>query len=148
MANGLYTKWLNGQLGAGSYTPIDFATPSGNGLKLALIDGAGADGAADTVNDDFWDDQDGSIVGPLSSALGSLDVGGIGAGVVDAANLAPAWTGLTGASAEEMVLLLDSGTPATSPLVCYWGAGTTGLPLTPNSGDVNVTFSGSGLFKI
>lgn len=148
MANGLYTKFLNGQLGAGAYTPIDFATPGGNGFKLALIDDAGTDSGPDQTNDDYWDDQDGSLVGALSTALSSLTVGTVGIGVFDAADLAPAFTAVTGTSVESLVLLRDTGTPTTSELVCFWGSGTTGLPLTPNGGDVNVTFNASGIFKI
>jgi hypothetical protein len=45
MANGLYYEFRDGQLGKGTYTPIDFTAPGGNGLKLVLTDHAGGDGA-------------------------------------------------------------------------------------------------------
>jgi len=143
VANALFEKFRNGQLGLGSYTVIDFPSDT---LKLALMDHAGADGAPDIAADDFYDDVDGSLVGALSSALGSITVGTVAVGVVDAADLTPAFTGVTGASVESVVALKDTGTPSTSPLFGYWDTAT-GLPLTPNGGDVNVTFNASGIFK-
>lgn len=146
MANTIYTGFLNGQLGKATYTPVDF--DGATDLKLALIDNAGADGAPDGATDDYWDDQDGSLVDSLSTALASVTVGVVAVGVVDAANMAPAFTTVSGATVESLVLLRDSGTPATSQLICFWDTGVTGLPLTPNGGDVNVDFNASGIFKI
>jgi hypothetical protein len=148
VANAIFTAFLNGQLGKGTYTAIDFEASTD--LKLALCDHAGAEGAPDTANDDFYDDIDGSCWGTRSTALSSLTVGTVAVGVVDAADLAPAWTSVTGGTTYESIMLIkDTGTASTSPLICYWDddSGTV-LPLTSNGGDINVSFSASGIFKI
>jgi len=148
MANALYTAFLNGQLGKGTYAAIDF--DGATDLKIALCDHAGAEGAPDTANDDFYDDIDGSCWATLSSAIASVTVGVVGVGVVDGDNLAPAWAAVTGGTTYESINLMKStGTPATSPLVAYWDddEGTV-LPLTSNGGDINVSFNASGIFKI
>jgi hypothetical protein len=74
-------------------------------------------------------------------------VGVVAVGVIDAADMSPAFTAVSGSSVESMSLYEDSGSAATSDLVAYWDTAT-GLPLTPNGGDVNVTFNASGIFKI
>jgi hypothetical protein len=144
MANALFEKFRNNQLGKGSAAAIDF--DGATDLKFALQDHAGGDGAPDIAADDFYDDVDGSLVGALSTALSSVTVGVVAVGVVDAADLAPAFTAVSGASVESIVALKDTAVASTSPLFGYWDTAT-GLPLTPNGGDVNVTLNASGIFK-
>jgi sugar (pentulose or hexulose) kinase len=67
-------------------------------------------------------------------------------GVFDAADVA--WTALTGNSAEALVIYIDTGTAGTSRLVAYIDTGVTNLPVTPNGGDVNLTFNASGIFAL
>lgn len=56
---------------------------------------------------------------------------------------------VTGASVEALVYYIDTGTAATSPLVCFADAGQTGLPVTPNGGDIVVNFDqANGVFTI
>jgi hypothetical protein len=52
---------------------------------------------------------------------------------------------VSGVSIEALIAYVDTGSAATSRLVGYWDTGVTGLPLTPNGGDVNVTINASGL---
>lgn len=144
MANALYVAFRNGQLGLGSYTALDFEADTA--LKLVLTDHAGAEGAPNTSTHDFYDDIDGSTVGSLSTALGTRTVGSVAAGVFDAADLSPAFTAVSGATVESISLLKDTASAATSPLIGYWDTAS-GLPLTPNGGDVNVSFNASGIFK-
>ena len=47
--------------------------------------------------------------------------------------------------AESVVELKDTGTTSTSNLIAFWDTAT-GLPVTPNGGDITVTFSASGHF--
>lgn len=141
MANGFYAYFLNNLLNSAS-TPLDFDTAS---IKLVLTD-HGTD-TPNLTTDDFYNDISTGTVGSLSTALGSKTVGTVAVGVFDAADLAPAFTAVSGASVESLSLLEDSGAGATSDLICYWDTAT-GLPLTPNGGDVNVTFNASGIFKI
>jgi hypothetical protein len=141
VANTFFTPFLNGLLSQAA--PIDFDTDN---IVLALVDNAGADGAPSAAMD-FWDDLDGSIVDSLSSNLGTKTIGTLAVGVFDAADMAPAFTTVSGATVESLVMLKTTGTPSTSPMICWWDT-TTGLPLTPNGGDVNVVFHGSGIIKV
>lgn len=69
------------------------------------------------------------------------------AGVADAADLT--FTAVTGATVEAVVLYKDTGSAGTSPLIAYIDTAT-GLPLTPNGGDVNIVWdNGSNkIFKL
>jgi len=51
----------------------------------------------------------------------------------------PSWTSVTGATVEAVVLYIDTGVAGTSHLVAYIDTGQTGLPVTPNGGDINLT---------
>jgi hypothetical protein len=143
VANAIVTEFLNGQLGKGTYTAIDFEADTT--LKFALIDHATHTPLP--ASDTWYSDFNAGLIGALSAALATRTVGTVGAGVFDAADLAPAWTTTSGASVESINLIKDTGTPTTSPYICYWDTGT-GLPLTPNGGDINLTFNASGIFKI
>jgi hypothetical protein len=46
------------------------------------------------------------------------------------------------------VIYVDTGTAATSPLVAYIDTGVTGLPVTPNGGNITVTWNASGIFAL
>lgn len=141
MANAIYTAYLNGILGAhATYVDLD-----ANTIKLVLTD-HGVDTPVPST-DDFYDDISAGTVNSLSTALGTKTVGTVGAGVFDAADLSPAFTAVSGATVESISMLKDTGTPGTSNLIAYWDTAT-GLPLTPNGGDVNVSFNASGIIKV
>lgn len=143
MANSFYNAFLNGILGAHA-TRVDLDTDP---VGMALVDNGSADGAPDAAADDFWDDQDAGLIGSIYT-LAAKDIGGAGAGVFDnTTNPAPAFTAVSGATVESLVFFKHTGTPSNSNLICWFDTAT-GLPLTPNGGDVNVTFNASGIFKI
>lgn len=58
------------------------------------------------------------------------------------------FTAVTGNTVEALVLYIDTGTAATSRLVAYIDTGVTGLPVTPNGGDISVTWNASGIFAL
>ena len=58
-------------------------------------------------------------------------------GAADGADVT--FTSVTGASIEAIVIYADTGTEATSPLIAYIDTAT-GLPITPNGGDIIVTW--------
>lgn len=58
------------------------------------------------------------------------------------------YTAVTGNSAEALVIYIDTGTAGTSRLVAYIDTGVTGLPVTPNGGDITVTWNASGIFAL
>jgi len=137
MANALYVSFRNGVLGShATYVDMDADT-----IKAVLID-HGTD-TPNTTTDDFYNDISAGIVGSLSSALTTKTIGTVAAGVFDADNVT--FTAVSGASVESVNLLKDTGVTSTSNLIAYWDTGT-GLPVTPNGGDITVTWNASGLF--
>ena len=65
-------------------------------------------------------------------------------GAADAADVT--FTSVTGPSIEAIVIYSDTGTESTSPLIAYIDTAT-GLPITPNGGDIIVTWD-NGVNKI
>lgn len=68
-------------------------------------------------------------------------------GAADAADIT--FSSVTGASIEALVIYKDTGTEGTSPLVAYIDTAT-GLPITPNGGDIIVTWDNGAnkIFKL
>lgn len=67
-------------------------------------------------------------------------------GVFDADNVT--FTAVTGSAGAALVFYLDTGTESTSKLVCYIDSASAGLPITPNGGDITLTFNASGIFAL
>jgi nitrogen-specific signal transduction histidine kinase len=85
----------------------------------------------------------------LSGVVGTAQILGTKTytnGVFDAADVT--YTAVSGASAEAIVLYIDTGVAGTSRLVAYLDTGFTGLPVTPNGGDIAVTWNASGIFAL
>lgn len=142
MANRFFNSWLNGILGAHATRVI----LSSDTIKMFLVDEGAAAGVPDATADDFYNDVSSGLIG-TAYTLANKTVGTVAAGVFDnTVDPAPAFTAVSGATCEGLMFFKDTGTPTTSDLICYFDTAT-GLPLTPNGGDVNVTFSGSGIFK-
>ena len=57
------------------------------------------------------------------------------------------FTAVTGNSVEALVIYLDTGVAGTSRLVAYIDTGVTGLPVTPNGGNISITWNASGIFQ-
>jgi hypothetical protein len=109
-------------------------------VKAVLVDGADYTYSA---AHDFLDDVTAPARVATSGNLASKTYTG---GVFDSADFA--FTAVTGDPSEILILYVDSGTAATSPLVAYYDTGVTGLPVTPNGGDINVTVHASGWFAL
>lgn len=137
MANALYVSFRNGVLGShATYVDLDTDT-----IKVALID-HGTD-TPNVTTDDFYNDISAGLVGSLSSALTSKTIGTVAAGVFDADNVT--FSAVSGNSVESVNLLKDTGNAATSDLIAYFDTAT-GLPVTPNGGDITVTWAAGGIF--
>lgn len=67
-------------------------------------------------------------------------------GLFDGADVT--YTAVTGSSVEALVIYIDTGTAGTSRLVAYIDTGVTGLPVTPNGGDISITWNASGIFQL
>jgi len=65
-------------------------------------------------------------------------------GVFDAADTT--FTSVSGNSVEALVFFIKTaGANTTWPLLAYEDTGVTGLPVNPNTGDINVTWNNSGI---
>lgn len=67
-------------------------------------------------------------------------------GVFDGADVT--FTAVTGNSVEALIIYIDTGVNGTSPLVAYIDTSVTGLPVTPNGGNIAITWNGSGIFAL
>ena len=133
MANAIYPKYKEAILTGGANTNMS----SGN-VRAALVDtGTYTYSAAH----EFLT----SLTGVVGTAqlIGSKTFTN---GVFDGADVT--YTGVSGNSAEAFVIYIDTGTAGTSRLVAYLDSGFTGLPVTPNGGDITVTWNASGIFAL
>ena len=141
MANALYPKYkeklLNpGTLGSSSGTAVDLVDDT---IKIALVD-TGV--YTYSTTHEFYSSASSAVIG-TSQTLTSKTVTD---GTFDAADVT--FTSVTGSSVEALIVYKDTGTASTSPLICYVDVAASGLPVTPNGGNITVTFNASGIFSL
>ncbi|MFF6951831.1 hypothetical protein ACFZAD_24630 [Streptomyces iakyrus] len=135
MANALYDKGREGFLtGAINWTS--------DNIKAVMVD-TGAYTADLANHEDLADIPSGARI----STSGNLSSKTATAGVADAADVT--FSTVTGATVEALVLYKDTGTASTSRLIAYIDTAT-GLPITPNGGDINIAWpnGSSKIFKL
>ena len=131
MANAIYPLCKEALLSAG----INFTSDT---IKAALIDtGTYTYSAAHQ----YWSSASAALVG-TAATLGTKTVT---TGTFDAAHVT--YTAVSGSSVEAIIIYKDTGVAATSPLISYLDTGYTGLPVTPNGGDITIAWD-SGTNKI
>lgn len=114
---------------------------TGDNIKVVLVDN-GAYTVNLTTHQFLSDIPSGARIatsGNLSGKTAAL-------GVCDAADVTIPT--VSGASIESIVIYKDTGSAATSNLLCYMDTASSGLPLTPTGGDVTIAWSASGIFEI
>jgi hypothetical protein len=67
-------------------------------------------------------------------------------GILDGDNVT--FTGVTGNTIEALVIYIDTGNASTSRLISYQDTNVTGLPATPNGGDITITWNASGILAL
>jgi hypothetical protein len=60
----------------------------------------------------------------------------------------PILNSATGDELEAIVIFIETGNPATSPLILFQDTGITGMPLTPDGSDVKIVVDSAGWFKL
>jgi len=134
MANAIYPKYKEVILGAATNTNLLTGT-----VKVALVDtGTYTYNAADQYLT--------SLTGVVGTAQTINATKTVTNGVFDGGDVT--YTAVTGNTVEALVIYVDTGTAATSPLVAYIDTGVTGLPVTPNGGNISVTWNASGIFAL
>lgn len=132
MANAVYPNYKQALLDADANVDLNDGT-----VKVALVDtGTYTYSAAHT----FFSDLSGVVGTPQTIANTTVTDG-----LFDGDNVS--FTSLTGATIEALVIYIDTGTAGTSRLVAYIDTGVTGLPFTPNGGDLAVNWNASGIFQ-
>ena len=141
MANAIYPIYKTALLAASTNVSLD-QDDTTNGPYCALIDtGTYTYSAAH----DFYNDLSG-VVG-TDQRLDNPTVGVVAAGVFDADNLT--FSAVTGATVEALVIYRkNAGANTTWRLVAYIDTSVTGLPVTPNGGDILITWNASGIFLL
>lgn len=134
MANALYPKWKEQLLQFTANNNLSSGT-----VKVALVD-TGVYTYSSTHQ--FYSSVSSAAVG-TPQTIGSKTFTN---GVFDGADVT--FTAVTGNSVEALVIYIDTGTAATSPLVAYIDTSVTGLPVTPNGGDITITWNASGIFAL
>ena len=135
MANALFDKarqrFLEGQFNWNTDT-----------IKAVLID-TGTYTVNLSAHEFLSDVGSGSRIATSGAFTGKVTTGG----AADANDVT--FTSVTGASIEAIVLYKDTGTDSTSPLIAFIDTAT-GLPITPNGGDIIVTWDNGAnkIFKL
>lgn len=131
MASQLYPKGAAHLLGLS--TKVDLVADN---IKAFLIHSATAaySGAHEFVSD--------LTGGGIVARSGNLASKTVTSGVFDANDIT--LTAVTGAAVDAVVLVKDTGTDATSPVVAWFDVSS----VTPNGSDITITWNASGLFTI
>ena len=137
MANALYPLWKEALLQNTSGS--DLAGSGTTGVYVALVDtGTYTYSAAHQ----YYSSLSG-IVG-TDQEIGTKT---FTTGTFDGANVT--FTAVTGSTVEALVLYRkNAGANTTWQLVAYIDTGVTGLPVTPNGGDISISWSASGIFTL
>lgn len=139
MADAFYEDYRNALFGNGTHGTPDLDTDT---IKVALRDeGTTALNLATQID---LADVSSAHVGTAQTAT-SPTVGTVSVGTFDHANLT--WSSVSGASVESLDYYEDTGTPSTSPLIMNIDSAT-GLPVTPNGGDITWTPDAAGVVQI
>lgn len=109
--------------GSGAYTSGGYALPLGGYEFVSDITGAA-----------------------IVARSGNLGTKTTTSGVFDAADAT--FSAVTGDPCEVLFLMRDSGSDATSAVIAVIDSFTSGMPVTPNGGDINVTWSASGILSL
>lgn len=139
MANGLFDIYKEALLGGGNHggTLIDLDADT---IKVKLVD-TGQDDPNLTTDEDIADLTPDPTVG-TDQTLGTITLTN---GTFDAADAT--FTSVSGNSVEELLIYKDTGVAATSVLLVSFDTAT-GLPVTPNGGDIVIQWNGSGIFSL
>jgi hypothetical protein len=135
MANALYNTFKQGLLNKEFDLDTDI-------IKATLIDSA--DYTFSSAHD-FYGGGAADVAAAAKVAVsGTLTTPTIVNGTFDTDNFT--WTAVTGDQCEAIILWDDTITD--DRLIAFYDTGMTGMPVTPNGGDINVTVNASGWFSL
>ena len=147
MATIIHNNFRNAQLGvpANSTTTVDF---DADDIDVSLLDETDS-GAIVVTTENYGEVDTATVVADRADAaavpLTTKTIGSVGVGIFDADDVT--FATITGDAADYLVLYKYDATPANATLIATWDSATTGLPVTPNGGDITVTW-GAGIIQI
>lgn len=138
MANALYNPFKQQLLDNTTALDLD-----GDVIKATLIDSA--DYTYSAAHDEYSGGgtdvptaakvaESGALTSPVVSSSGGFDTADF------------TWTAVSGDQSEAIILWDDTVT--NDRLLAFYDTGMTGMPVTPNGGDINVTVNASGWFSL
>lgn len=133
MANALYAK------GRESFLKGEISWSADN-IKTVLVDTATY--TVDLANHQFLSD---IPAGERVATSANLTAKTTTAGTADAADVT--FSSVTGDQSEALVVYQDTGVEGTSRLIAYIDTAS-GLPVTPNGGDISVQWDAAGIFTL
>jgi len=138
MANAVYDLFKQ-ELMKGTSNNLLNSSDGATGVFVALVD---TGTYTFSQSHQFYSDLSG-VVGTDQEILSKTQT----AGVFDGDNVT--FSAVTGNDVEALVLYRkNSGANTTWPLIAFIDTNVTGLPVTPNGGDIGITFNASGIFKL
>lgn len=141
MANALFTSYKANMLGDNTFTNVQLDADT---IKAMFVDHA--DDTPVAATDDAINDILSAGRVPAIASCPTLGTKTVTNGVFDAADAT--FTALSGDQVESLILFKDTGTESTSALLVFFDTFSSGMPLTPNGGDVTVVWNGSGIFSL
>lgn len=136
MANVIYDKYKEALLSSANNISLIDET-----VKISLIDTA--DTTFSSIHE-FYADLANSNDGVIATeTLSNITVTN---GVLDADDVL--FESLSGDSAEALLIWIDTGDANTDRLVAWMDTNIDGLPITPDSSNVDILWSTSGIFKL
>lgn len=133
MANAIYPKYKQALLDDNGTIDLNDST-----VKVALVD---TGTYTYSTSHEFLTDLSGTV-----GTAQTINNTTVTDGLFDGDNVT--YTAVTGNSVEALVIYIDTGSSATSRLVAYIDTSVTGLPVTPNGGDISITWNASGIFQL
>ena len=131
--NALYPKWKQALLEFTADNDLD-----GQTVKVALVTA----GYTYSGANQYYSSVSASVVGTPQTLSNKTFTDG----VFDADDVT--FLAVSGSQVVSLVIYIDTGNPATSPLVAFIDTGVTNLPVTPNGGDISITWNSTGIFSL
>ena len=138
MANAIYPLFKQ-ELMKGTSNNLLNSTEGATGVYCALVD---TGTYTYSTSHQFYSSLSG-VVGTDQEILTKTQTNG----TFDGTDLT--YTAVSGSSVEALVLYRkNAGANTTWPLIAYIDTGVTGLPVTPNGGNIAITWNASGIFTL
>jgi hypothetical protein len=142
MANAVYPIYKTALMSASANVSLT-VNDATDGPFCSLID---TNDVAYSAAHDFFNDVSAAVVG-TTTRITNPTVGSVSAGTFDGDNVT--FTAVTGDVSEALIIHRNNaGANTTWRLVVYLDTSVTGLPVTPNGGDITVSWHASGIFSL